>query len=312
MCPLLHPITFNSSLQLRQAWEGILHPRATDPILVLQTPSLEDPGASRGSRSEGSAGAAHDPPVGLLLMMTGVAAAAALGLSLPGEAPYTNTSCLNGDAVEGWLPCTGETMAATLPLSPVTCPPMESNLLAPCAEHHPGHARAHGVSHPTLLLPEHGNRVKPLDASEVEAPGGTACTQRPPRGLQAGRSGPCGAAGPNPEHAAVGSVPTTLSYSSRVSLSPAVLLKLLVLEEEREMFVLPFSFSLINGLGRGKTKRRARACHSGNCVLRLRERGQSLLRTLEQSSSIGMNEWGASVNNHFQKHGAQQLLGAAS
>lgn len=45
-------------------------------------------------------------------------------------------------------------------------------------------------------------------------------------------------------------MPTTLSYSSRVSLSPAVLLKLLVLEEEREMFDLPFSFSLINGLGR--------------------------------------------------------------
>ena len=46
-------------------------------------------------------------------------------------------------------------------------------------------------------------------------------------------------------------VPTTLSYSSRVSLSPAVLLKLLVLEEEREMFDLPFSFSLMNGLRRG-------------------------------------------------------------
>lgn len=44
-------------------------------------------------------------------------------------------------------------------------------------------------------------------------------------------------------------VPTTLSYSSSVSLSPAVLLKLLVLEEEREMFDLPFSFSLMNGLG---------------------------------------------------------------
>lgn len=44
-------------------------------------------------------------------------------------------------------------------------------------------------------------------------------------------------------------MPTTLSYSSSVSLSPAVLLKLLVLEEEREMFDLPFSFSLMNGLG---------------------------------------------------------------
>lgn len=51
-----------------------------------------------------------------------------------------------------------------------------------------------------------------------------------------------------------GSVPTTLSYSSRVSLSPAVLLKLLVLEEEREMFDRPFSFSLIKGLERGGTK----------------------------------------------------------
>lgn len=49
-------------------------------------------------------------------------------------------------------------------------------------------------------------------------------------------------------------VPTTLSYSSRVSLSPAVLLKLLVLEEEREMFDRPFSFSLIKGLERGGTK----------------------------------------------------------
>lgn len=51
-----------------------------------------------------------------------------------------------------------------------------------------------------------------------------------------------------------GLAPTTLSYSSRVSLSPAVLLKLLVLEEEREMFDRPFSFSLINGLGRSETK----------------------------------------------------------
>lgn len=51
-----------------------------------------------------------------------------------------------------------------------------------------------------------------------------------------------------------GLVPTTLSYSSRVSLSPAVLLKLLVLEEEREMFDRPFSFSLIKGLERGGTK----------------------------------------------------------
>lgn len=48
--------------------------------------------------------------------------------------------------------------------------------------------------------------------------------------------------------------PTTLSYSSSVSLSPAVLLKLLVLEEEREMFDLPFSFSLMNGLGRRQNR----------------------------------------------------------
>lgn len=51
-----------------------------------------------------------------------------------------------------------------------------------------------------------------------------------------------------------GLAPTTLSYSSRVSLSPAVLLKLLVLEEEREMFERPFSFSLRKGLERGGTK----------------------------------------------------------
>lgn len=80
-------------------------------------------------------------------------------------------------------------------------------------------------------------------------------------------------------------MPTTLSYSSRVSLSPAVLLKLLVLEEEREMFDLPFSFSLINGLERGKTKHRARGCHSQSFVTQknvshgLRQRGQTLLRT---------------------------------
>lgn len=98
--------------------------------------------------------------VGLLLMMTGVAVAPAPGLSL-----YTNTSCLKGDAVEGWLP--------------------------------------------------------------------------------------------------------TLSYSSRVSLSPAVLLKLLVLEEEREMFDRPFSFSLIKGLERGGTEGRARGCHQGSASLGL-------------------------------------------
>lgn len=40
----------------------------------------------------------------------------------------------------------------------------------------------------------------------------------------------------------------TLSNSSMVSLSPAVLLKLLVLEDEREMLDLPFSLSLMNGL----------------------------------------------------------------
>lgn len=64
-------------------------------------------------------------------------------------------------------------------------------------------------------------------------------------------------------------VPTMLSYSSRVSLSPAVLLKLLVLEEEREMFDRPFSFSLIKGLGRGGTEGRARGCHQGTVSLGL-------------------------------------------
>lgn len=58
---------------------------------------------------------------------------------------------------------------------------------------------------------------------------------------------------------------TTLSYSSRVSLSPAVLLKLLVLEEEREMFDRPFSFSFIKGLGRGGMKQ-GRWLSPGDCV----------------------------------------------
>ncbi len=42
----------------------------------------------------------------------------------------------------------------------------------------------------------------------------------------------------------------TVSSSSRASVSPVVLLKLLVLDEEREMFGLPplHSFSLMNGL----------------------------------------------------------------
>lgn len=46
------------------------------------------------------------------------------------------------------------------------------------------------------------------------------------------------------------SVALTVSSSSRASVSPVVLLKLLVLDEEREMFGLPppHSFSLINGL----------------------------------------------------------------
>lgn len=44
----------------------------------------------------------------------------------------------------------------------------------------------------------------------------------------------------------------TVSSSSIASVSPVVLLKLLVLDEEREMFGLPLlhSFSLINGLRR--------------------------------------------------------------
>lgn len=64
-----------------------------------------------------------------------------------------------------------------------------------------------------------------------------------------------------------GLVPTTLSYSSRVSLSPAVLLKLLVLEEEREMFDRPFSFSLIKGLERGGTKEGRGAVTREECPL---------------------------------------------
>lgn len=68
--------------------------------------------------------------------------------------------------------------------------------------------------------------------------------------------------------------PTTLSYSSSVSLSPAVLLKLLVLEEEREMFDLPFSFSLMNGLGRRQN--RAGGVTRKAALLGLRQRGQTL------------------------------------
>lgn len=60
-----------------------------------------------------------------------------------------------------------------------------------------------------------------------------------------------------------GATPTPLSHSSMASPSPAVLLKLLVLEEEREMLARPFSFSLTKGLqgtgrqaGPGHTPRR--------------------------------------------------------
>lgn len=50
-----------------------------------------------------------------------------------------------------------------------------------------------------------------------------------------------------------GAAPTPLSHSSMASPSPAVLLKLLVLEEEREMLARPFSFNLMKGLqGTGK------------------------------------------------------------
>lgn len=42
--------------------------------------------------------------------------------------------------------------------------------------------------------------------------------------------------------------PTPLSHSSKASPSPAVLLKLLVLEEEREMLARPFSFNFMKGL----------------------------------------------------------------
>lgn len=45
-----------------------------------------------------------------------------------------------------------------------------------------------------------------------------------------------------------GATPTPLSHSSMASPSPAVLLKLLVLEEEREMLARPFSFNLMKGL----------------------------------------------------------------
>lgn len=45
-----------------------------------------------------------------------------------------------------------------------------------------------------------------------------------------------------------GTTPTPLSHSSMASPSPAVLLKLLVLEEEREMLARPFSFNLMKGL----------------------------------------------------------------
>lgn len=41
---------------------------------------------------------------------------------------------------------------------------------------------------------------------------------------------------------------TPLSHSSMASPSPAVLLKLLVLEEEREMLARPFSFNFMKGL----------------------------------------------------------------
>lgn len=45
-----------------------------------------------------------------------------------------------------------------------------------------------------------------------------------------------------------GSPLTPLSHSSMASPSPAVLLKLLVLEEEREMLARPFSFNFMKGL----------------------------------------------------------------
>lgn len=45
-----------------------------------------------------------------------------------------------------------------------------------------------------------------------------------------------------------GATPTPLSHSSMASPSPAVLLKLLVLEDEREMLARPFSFNFMKGL----------------------------------------------------------------
>lgn len=100
-------------------------------------------------------------------------------------------------------------------------------------------------------------------------------------------------------------MPTTLSYSSRVSLSPAVLLKLLVLEEEREMLDLPFSFSLMNGLGRGETKGRAPGCPPG-CDSRDRPSRASL----EQSCSYG-DEPHKVLSHRRQEHRARQQVGAA-
>lgn len=92
--------------------------------------------------------------------------------------------------------------------------------------------------------------MKPLRVSSEEAPGGwQALPSSEPGGVEA-----AGSRGARGTCCREGLVPTTLSYSSRVSLSPAVLLKLLVLEEEREMFDRPFSFSLIKGLERGGTK----------------------------------------------------------
>ncbi len=63
----------------------------------------------------------------------------------------------------------------------------------------------------------------------------------------------------------------TVSSSSKVSVSPVVLLKLLVLDEEREMFglLLLHSFSLMNGLLRETEMFYNRQANSSLFVFRL-------------------------------------------
>lgn len=77
-------------------------------------------------------------------MMMGVAAAPRLGLSLLGDGLYTNTSCLKGEVVDGWL-LWGERLGEQGQLRPqrhhrVTCataglPQVPSKLRAVTASH---------------------------------------------------------------------------------------------------------------------------------------------------------------------------------